>query len=50
MGVEPDIIEMTPLRKAGMPDDIANLVNFLCSDESDFMTGHTTYIDGGLGL
>ena len=49
-GVEPDIIEMTPLRKAGMPDDIANLVNFLCSDESDFMTGHTTYIDGGLGL
>ena len=50
MGVEPDIIEMTPLRKVGMPDDIANLVNFLCSDESSFMTGHTTYIDGGLGL
>ena len=21
-----------------------------CSDESDFMTGHVTYIDGGLGL
>ena len=33
-----------------MPDDIAKLVNFLCSDESDFMTGHITYIDGGLGL
>ena len=50
MGVEPEIMEMTPLRKVGMPDDIANLVNFLCSDESSFMTGHTTYIDGGLGL
>ena len=49
-GVEPQIMEMTPLRKVGMPDDIANLVNFLCSDESSFMTGHTTYIDGGLGL
>ena len=50
MGAEPDIMAMTPLRKAGMPEDIANLVNFLCSDESSFMTGHTTYIDGGLGL
>ena len=49
-GYEPEIISMTPLRKVGMPDDIAKLVNFLCSDESDFMTGHTTYIDGGLGL
>ena len=49
-GYEPEIISMTPLRKVGMPDDIANLVNFLCSDESSFMTGHTTYIDGGLGL
>ena len=49
-GYEPEIISMTPLRKVGMPDDIAKLVNFLCSDESDFMTGHVTYIDGGLGL
>jgi len=49
-GIEPDIINMTPLKKVGVPEDIANLVNFLCSDESDFMTGHTTYIDGGLGL
>jgi 3-oxoacyl-[acyl-carrier protein] reductase len=49
-GVEPQIMERTPLRKIGMPDDIAKLVNFLCSDESDFMTGHVTYIDGGLGL
>ena len=49
-GVEPDIMNATPLKKVGMPDDIAKLVNFLCSDESDFMTGHITYIDGGLGL
>ena len=49
-GVEPQIMEMTPLRKVGIPDDIANLVDFLCSDESSFMTGHVTYIDGGLRL
>jgi 3-oxoacyl-[acyl-carrier protein] reductase len=49
-GVEPEIMMNTPLRKVGMPDDVANLVNFLCSDEAKFMTGHVTYIDGGLSL
>lgn len=49
-GVEPEIMMNTPLRKVGMPDDVANLVNFLCSDEANFMTGHVTYIDGGLSL
>tara|TARA_B100000795_G_scaffold171982_1_gene129692 strand:- start:298 stop:1005 length:708 start_codon:yes stop_codon:yes gene_type:complete len=49
-GIEPDIMNMTPLKKVGVPEDIANLVNFLCSDESSFMTGHVTYIDGGLSL
>ena len=49
-GYEPEIISMTPLRQAGMPDDIANLVNFLCSDEAKFMTGNINHIDGGLSL
>ena len=34
-----------PLRKVGMPDDIANLVNFLCSDESGIMTGSIVDFD-----
>jgi NAD(P)-dependent dehydrogenase (short-subunit alcohol dehydrogenase family) len=46
-GMEPQIIESTPLKKVGRPVDIANLVNFLCSDDSSYMTGHVTYIDGG---
>ena len=41
---------MTPLRKAVMPDDVANVVNFLCSDEAKLMTGQVTYVDGGLSL
>jgi len=49
-GVEPDILAATPLKRAGMPNDVANLVNFLCSDEANFMTGHITYIDGGISL
>ena len=50
IGVEPNILMNTPLKKAGTPEDIANLVNFLCSDEADYMTGHVTYIDGGMSL
>jgi len=50
IGVEPNILMNTPLKKAGTVEDIANLVNFLCSDEASYMTGHVTYIDGGLGL
>jgi len=49
-GFEPDIIMNTPLKKVGFPQDTANLVNFLCSDEASFMTGHVTYIDGGFSL
>lgn len=49
-GFEPDIVMNTPLKKVGFPQDTANLVNFLCSDEASFMTGHVTYIDGGFSL
>ena len=37
---------MTPY--IGMPQDVANLVVFLASDLSRYMTGHIVYADGGL--
>ncbi len=37
-----------PVRRTGVPDDIANGIAFLCSDEASFITGHTLAIDGGL--
>lgn len=37
-----------PVRRTGVPDDIANGVSFLCSEEASFITGHTLVIDGGL--
>jgi NAD(P)-dependent dehydrogenase (short-subunit alcohol dehydrogenase family) len=37
-----------PVRRTGTPDDIANGIAFLCSDEASFITGHTLAIDGGL--
>lgn len=37
-----------PLGRAGTVDDVANLILFLLSDESGFITGAETAIDGGL--
>lgn len=40
--------EQYPVRRTGTPDDIANGIAFLCSDDASFITGHTLAIDGGL--
>ena len=39
-----------PLRKLGKPEDIANAVVFLSSDEAAFITGHSLVVDGGLTI
>jgi NAD(P)-dependent dehydrogenase (short-subunit alcohol dehydrogenase family) len=40
----------TPAARIGEPDDIADVVVFLCSDLSRFMTGQNLVVDGGLTL
>lgn len=37
-----------PLGRAGLPDDIANAVLFLASEESSYITGIELFVDGGL--
>lgn len=37
-----------PLKRFGTPDDVANLVGFLSSCESNYITGQVINIDGGL--
>ncbi|MBL8022297.1 MAG: 3-oxoacyl-[acyl-carrier-protein] reductase [Leptospirales bacterium] len=39
--------KMIPLQRAGLPEDIANGVAFLCSDMASFITGHVLDINGG---
>jgi 3-oxoacyl-[acyl-carrier protein] reductase len=42
------MIEMTPLKRAGSPEDVANAVAYLVSDEASFITGQILSVDGGL--
>ena len=43
-----DIIEQLSIKRVGKPEDIANMVSFLCSDESEYITGQVFPVDGGL--
>ena len=36
-----------PMRRAGLPDDIAKAVAFLASSEADYITGETLSVTGG---
>jgi NAD(P)-dependent dehydrogenase (short-subunit alcohol dehydrogenase family) len=41
---------ISPIRRSGMPRDIANAVCFLVSNEASFITGAELVVDGGLSL
>jgi 3-oxoacyl-[acyl-carrier protein] reductase len=42
--------EATPVRRVGLPEDVAAGVTFLAADESSYITGQTLYVDGGMTL
>lgn len=42
------ILSTIPLEKLGEPEDIANVVCFLASDETKYITGQTIHVDGGM--
>ena len=39
-----------PVRRCGTPEDIANAIGFLCSDDASFITGVLLPVDGGLSI
>jgi len=45
--INEQVIEATPLKRAGRPDEVAYGCLFLASDEASFVTGSELVIDGG---
>jgi 3-oxoacyl-[acyl-carrier protein] reductase len=44
----PDLLNAVPARRAGSPQDVADCVRFLASDQAGYVTGTTLTVDGGL--
>jgi 3-oxoacyl-[acyl-carrier protein] reductase len=42
------IAELVPMRRAGQPEEVADLVGFLCSDRAGYITGQVISINGGM--
>ncbi len=45
--ISPDFTAHIPMKRTGVPDDIAKAALFLASDASSYMTGTITVVDGG---
>ncbi|MAG20869.1 MAG: 3-oxoacyl-[acyl-carrier-protein] reductase [Candidatus Marinimicrobia bacterium] len=46
--VKNELINQIPLQRIGSPDDVAQLVSFIASDEAGYITGQTISVNGGL--
>lgn len=47
---EADLLKLIPSGRVGEPIDIAKAAAWLASDESDYVTGTTLFVDGGMTL
>lgn len=45
--VEDQFAAMEPIGRLGQPEEVANAVTWMCSDEASFITGHAMAVDGG---
>jgi glucose 1-dehydrogenase len=44
------LMDIIPYKRFGEPADVARAVLWLAGDESDYVTGHTLFVDGGMTL
>ena len=45
-----ELMELIPYKRIGEPDDIGRAAIWLASDDSDYVTGSTLFVDGGMTL
>ena len=46
--IKQDIEKNIPLKRIGTPQDVANVVKFLASEDSSYITGQVLHVDGGM--
>ncbi|MFZ5966344.1 MAG: 3-oxoacyl-[acyl-carrier-protein] reductase [Bacillota bacterium] len=46
--IKETLIQNIPMKALGAPEDVANVVAFLCSDDSKYITGQVIHVDGGM--
>jgi len=44
------LAQSIPMRRLGLPADVANAVSFFCGDQAGFVTGQTLYVCGGASV
>ena len=47
-GKFPQLVAGSALKRAGQPEEVAELASFLCSDRASYLTGNVIPIDGGV--
>ena len=48
--VKQAIVDKIPLNKLGTPEDVANVIAFLASEDAKYITGQVLAIDGGMTM
>ncbi|GGD82573.1 SDR family oxidoreductase [Paenibacillus nasutitermitis] len=48
--IKQQVAAMTPLQRVAMPDDVSGAIAFLASEESRFLTGTCTNVNGGINM
>ena len=46
--IQRELVQLSPMQRVGVPDEIASVALFLASDASSFVTGQTIVVDGGV--
>ncbi len=45
-----DLLKLIPYKRIGEPEDVARFATWLASDEADYITGASLFVDGGMTL